>query len=187
MRFFRLNEAADIEPVTVAEVKLYARVAHSVEDSIITKWIAAARKEAEDYQHRSYIEQTYRMTYDSFPGSCIEFPRPPLISVDSVKYYDTEDAENAFSSDNYFVDLNSEIGRLALNYGISWPTATLRPINAVIIDFTTGYGDEAADVPDDVKNAIYLYCTYMYENREAENTFPKEFYDLLRPDRMAIY
>ena len=188
MRFYRLETAASVEPVTTAEVKLYARVAHAVEDTIIASWIKAARKLAEDYQHRSYVEQVYRMTYDSFPDTVIEFPRPPLISVDSVKYYDSDDTETAYSDSNYFVDINSEVGRLSLNYGISWPTVTLRPVNAVIIDFTTGYGDEAADVPDSVKNAIYLYCTHMYENRESESgTVPREFYDLLRPDRMAIY
>lgn len=186
MRFFRLNTAAGVEPVTTAEVKLYARVAHSVEDSIIASWIKAARKEAEDYQHRSYIQQTYIMTYDSFPESCFDFPRPPLISVESIKYYDTDDVETVFASSNYFIDLNSEIGRLSLNYGIAWPTVTLRPINAVIIDFTAGYGVDADAVPDSVKNAIYLYCTYMYENREAENKFPREFYDLLRPDKMEV-
>jgi len=188
VRFYRLNTAAGSEPVTVDNVKLYARVAHSVEDTLITSWIKAARKLAEDYQHRSYIEQTYRMVYDSFPGDCIDFPRPPLISVQSVKYYDYEDNENTFNSSNYSLDLISEIGRLSLNYGISWPTVTLRPLNAIIIDFTTGYGANADAVPDSVKNAIYIYCTHMYENREAENgTIPEEFYDLLRPDRMAVY
>ena len=128
------------------------------------------------------------MTYDNFPPSCIDFPRPPLISVDSVKYYDTDDAETLFAASNYFVDLNSEVGRLSLNYGISWPTVTLRPINAVIIEFTAGYGADATTTPDSVKNALYLYCTHMYENRESENgTVPREFYDLLRPDRMAVY
>jgi len=188
MRFYRLNEAAGSEPVTAADVKLYARVAHSVEDSLIDSWIAAARKLAEDYQHRSYVQQTYRMVYDSFPPSEIEFPRPPLISVESVKYYDYEDNETTFADTNYSLDLISEVGRLSLNYGISWPTVTLRPLNAIIIDFTTGYGADADAVPDSVKNAIYVYCTFMYENREAENgTIPREFYDLLRPDRMAIY
>lgn len=188
VRFYRLNVAASVEPLTVDQVKLYARVAHSVEDAIIMSWIKAARKLAEDYQHRSYVEQTYRMVYDGFPPTCIEFPRPPLISVQSVKYYDTDDNETTYDSGNYSLDLISEIGRLSLNYGLSWPTVTLRPINSFIIAFTTGYGDEAADVPDSVKNAIYLYCTFMYENREAESgTIPREFYDLLRPDRMAIY
>jgi len=188
VRFYRLDTPGAIEPVTAADVKLYARVAHSVEDTLIASWISAARKLAEDYQHRSYVEQTYKMVYDGYPDSVIYFPRPPLISVESVKYYDTEDSETVYSSDNYTVDTISEVGRLALNYGVTWPTTTLRPINSVIIDFTAGYGDEAADVPDSVKNAIYIYCTHMYENRESENgTVPREFYDLLRPDRMAIY
>jgi len=187
-RHYRLITAAASEPVTAADVKLYARVAHAVEDDLIESWIAAGRKLAEDYQHRAYIEQTWRLTYDDFPGSLIYVPRPNLISVESIKYYDYEDSETTWDSSNYFVDTNSEVGRIGLNYGIQWPTVTLRPVNAVIIDFKAGYGDSADDVPDSVKNAIYIYCTHMYENREAENgTIPREFYDLLRPDRMAIY
>ncbi len=188
MRFYRLNTPAGAEPVTPADVKLYARVAHTVEDALITSWIKAARKLAEDYQHRSFIDQTYRMVYDAFPDTCIDFPRPPLKGVTSVKYYDTEDTEYTFDASNYTVDLISEVGRLSLNYGISWPTITLRPINAVIIDFSAGYGADGSAVPDSVKNAIYIYCTHMYENRESESgTIPTEFYDLLRPDRMAVY
>lgn len=176
------------EPVTVDVVKTNARVAHAVEDSLIAQWIKAARKLAEDYQHRSYITQTYKLTYDNFPALCFDFPRPPLISVESVRYYDTDDVEATFDSSKYFIDLISEVGRLALNDGESWPTVALRPINGVIIDFTTGYGANADAVPDSVKNAIYLYCTYMYENREAEDgTIPGAFFDLLKPDRMAVY
>lgn len=187
-RHYRLITAAASEPVTAADVKLYARVAHAVEDTLITSWIKAAVKLAEDYQHRAYIEQTWRLTYDGFPGGCIYVPRPNLISVESIKYYDEDDTETTFDSGSYFVDTNSEVGRIVLNSGESWPNVDLRPINSVIVDFKAGYGDEAADVPDSVKNAIYIYCTHMYENREAENgTIPREFFDLLRPDRMAVY
>lgn len=188
MRHFRLKTAAATEPVTVDEVKLYSRVAYSVEDAIIASWIAAARKLAEDYQHRAYISQKWTLTYDSLPGSCILVPRPSLISVESINYYDTDDAETLFDSANYFVDLTSEVGRISLNYGEQWPTVTLRPVNAVIIEYTAGYGVDATFVPDSVKNAIYLYCTHMNENRASEDgTVPVEFYDLLRPDRMAVY
>ena len=187
-RSYRLNTPAASEPVTAADVKLYARVAHSVEDTLISSWISAARKLAEDYQHRAYISQTWRLAYDNFPPSCILVPRPPLISVQSIKYYDSDDTEYTFAGANYSVDVISEVGRIALNYAVQWPTVTLRPTNAVIIDFTAGYGASASAVPDSVKNAIYIYCTHMYENREAENgTIPREFYDLLRPDRMAVY
>ena len=186
MGSFRLSEAAGSEPVTAAEVKLYARVAHSVEDSIITKWIKAARKLAEDYQHRAYISQKYKLLYDTFPESCIDIPRPPLMSIDAVNYYDRDDGETLFAASNYSLDLLSEVGRLALNYGVTWPQVELRPINGLIIDFTAGYGANADAVPDSVKNAIFLYCTYMYENREAEECIPEAFYDLLRPDKMEV-
>lgn len=187
-RHFRLKTAAATEPVTAAEVKLYARVAHAVEDTLVTSWIKAARKLAEDYQHRAYIEQTWRLTYDSYPGRCILVPRPPLMSVESVKYYDVDNVEATVSSADYFVDNTSEIGRIVLNDGAEWPSTTLRPINGVIIEFKAGYGVDATFVPDSVKNALYIYCTHMYENRESENgTIPNEFYDLLRPDRMAVY
>lgn len=186
MRNYRVVTGPAVEPVTVDEVKLCTRVAHSVEDTLITQWIKAARKMAEEYQHRTYIQQTYILTFDDYPDRCIDIPQPPLVSVDSVKYYGTDNTEYDFDSSNYFVDLTSEVGRLALNYNTLWPTTTLRPTNGVIINFTAGYGATADDVPDSVKNAIYLYCTHMYENRDSEaGTIPRQFFDVLQPDRMA--
>lgn len=185
MKNFRIETKPLTEPVTVDEVKLYARIAHSVEDSLIEKWITSARKIAEDYQHRAFITQSWILTYDSWPARCIDIPRSPLISIDSVKYYDEDNNEYTFDPSNYFVDTTSEVGRLSLNTNTYWPTTTLRAINGLEIKFTNGYGG-SVDVPDDVKNAIYIYCTHMYENRESESgTIPKEFYDLLRPDRMV--
>lgn len=186
MRLYRLKTAPASEPVSAAEVKTHARVAHSVEDALIAQWIKAARKLAEEYQHRSYITQVWRMVYDAFPPSCFDFPRPPLVSVDSVKYYDVDDTEATFAASNYHVDLISEVGRLSLSDGVQWPTVSLRPINSVIIEFTSGYGAAAA-VPDSVKDAIYLYCTWRYESRAGEEGVPEAFYDILRPDRLAVY
>lgn len=186
MRNFRVKTGPSVEPVTVDEVKLFARVAHSVEDSIINQWIKASRKMAEEYQHRTYLQQVYTLTFDEFPSRCFDIPQPPLVSIDSFKYYDTDNTEYDFDSGNYFVDLTSEIGRVALNDSVYWPTVDLRPINGVIIEFTAGYGTSADDVPESVKNAIYLYCTHMYENRDSESgSIPKQFFDILRPDRMA--
>jgi uncharacterized phiE125 gp8 family phage protein len=174
--------------VTVDDVKLYARVAYSIEDTLIDTWIKSATKLAEEYQHRAYIEQTWTLTYDNFPGTCIEIPICPLMSVESIKYIDSEGVESTFDSSNYFVDLTSEVGRIVLNDGVTWPSVDLRAANGLVIEFKAGYSDSADDTPQSVKNAIYIFCTHMFENREAENgTIPEEFYDLLRPDRMAVY
>lgn len=175
------------EPVTVDEVKLYTRIPHTVEDSLISIWIEAARKAAEDYQHRTYVTQTWTLFFDRFPGSCFLIPRPPLISIESIKYYDTDNVETEFDSSNYFVDTTSEVGRVSLNFGGQWPAITLRPINGVMVTFVCGYG-AALDVPDDVKEAIMLYCAWRYENRTAEaGELPRNFYDILNPDKLAVY
>lgn len=188
MMLSRLKTAAAEAPVTVAEVKLNARVAHAVEDDLIQQWINAAAKMAGEYQHRSYVNEVYRVIFDKYPPSCFDLPVAPLVSVDSVKYYDTDDNELTFSAGNYFIDNISEVGRFSLNDDAVWPNTTLRPINAVIVEFTAGYGVDATTVPDSVKNAIYLYCTYMYENRDAEaGTIPKAFFDVLKPDRVVSY
>ena len=176
-----------VEPVTVDEVKLYTRVYHDVEDTLIAQWIKSGRKLAEEYQHRSYIEQTWGMNLDSFPCSYIEIPRPPLMSVESIKYYDVDNVEYTVDSNDYYVDVTSAVGRISLNNGVSWPFISLRPINGVVITFVAGYGD-TDDVPDQCKDAIYLYCAYRFENRTAEaGTIPKAFFDILTPDRKAVY
>jgi len=186
-RYYKLKTAPASEPVTAAEVKLYTRVPHTVEDGLIDVWIAAGREAAENYQHRAYITQTWQMVCDSFPSTPFQFPMPPLISLDSVKYYDTDETETVYADSNYQVDTISEVGRFSLAYNVVWPSAVLRPMNGVIFEFQAGYGDADA-VPKAVKDAIMLYCAYRYENRTAEvDGIPETFYHLLDPDRMAVY
>jgi len=47
---------------------------------------------------------------------------------------------------DYFVDAISEPGRVSLGYSKLWPTATLRPANAVVVRFTAGYPSYAGVV-----------------------------------------
>jgi len=181
--YHKLITAAATEPVTAANTKLYTRIVGSTEDDLIDTWIAAGRKLAEDFQNRAYITQTWELYFDCFPPSPFNLPRPPLVSITSIKYYDTDETEYTVSSDDYIVD-TCEIGRVSLQHGGTWPSTTLRPVNGVIVRFVAGYG-AAADVPESVKDAIYLYCAYRYENRTGEyKEIPKAFYDILRPERV---
>lgn len=171
------------EPVTASDVKLYARVSGSTEDALINTWIKAGRIAAEDFQNRAYIEQTWRVFFDAWPTSPFDVPRAPLIETVALTYYDTDETLHTFAEANYIID-TAEIGRISLQYGLTWPTTTLRPINGVSLAYKAGYSDSADDVPDDVKDAIYLYCAYRYENRAGEEDIPKAFYDILAPRRI---
>jgi uncharacterized phiE125 gp8 family phage protein len=186
--FSKLITGPSAEPVTAAEVKIYTRISHSVEDSLINDWIKSARIRFEDYQQKGYISQTRKAICDNWPEIVFDIPRGPLISVQSVKYYDVNNTEYTLSSDNYYIDTTREPGRFALNDGVVWPSVTLRPINGFEVNYTIGYGTEASDVPQTVKDAIYLYCAYRYENRIAEDgDIPEAIRSILVPDRMVNF
>lgn len=136
------------EPIHLSEAKIHLRAGGSVneaaavlytaEDNLIGAAISSARIAAETYQWRALVLQTWDMYLDAFPGgNSIELPLPPLRAVEGVWYTDSSGATLEFT--DYSVDLDSERGRVVLDYGYYWPTATLAPNNPVHIRFKCGY------------------------------------------------
>jgi uncharacterized phiE125 gp8 family phage protein len=175
----------EIEPVTVAEVKLHTHINHDVEDSLISGWIKSGRELAEEYHGYAYLQQKCVISFDTFPCLPLRIPMSPLVSIDSIKYYDDENQEQEIDLSQFVVDTDSIPGRIAfLKNTYSWPNiSNLRPIDSVKIAFTCGMGMTAESVPAKVKDAIMLYCAHRNENRAAEGA-PPQFYSLLRADRV---
>ena len=168
------------EPVTLAKAKEHLKIEpeDTIEDDFVTALIISAREFCEEIQNRSYVQRTIELTLDDWPRcSEISLLRPPIQSVESVKYYDTENNEHIWDAQYYFVDVDSEPGRIVPNYSQIFPTITLRPINAIKIRYIAGYLpgepdsddniDYAVNVPQKVKQAILLLVGYWHSNREA--------------------
>lgn len=174
-----------IEPTTVSEVKSHCRISDSSQDDRLDRYIASARQYAEEYLDRQLITATYRLTLDRFPNMSffgmykamdsyaalyrdrlITIPRPPLASVSWVKYYDIDYVQQTFDSSNYVVDADGEPGRLQLKVDKYWPVTAYR-VGAVQIQYVTGYGATADDVPQAIRLAIEMLAAHFYENREA--------------------
>jgi len=83
-----------------------------------------------------------------------------------ITYYDTDDTGADMDAGDYYVDVINNPGRIGLNWGESFPSTTLRPFNGVNIRFICGYGDTAATVPEEIKQAILLIIGHLYEHRE---------------------
>lgn len=174
-----------VEPVTIDQVKLHTHVNNDDEDSLIQSWISSARRAAENFQNRAYITQTLEIRFDSWPCFPMLIPRAPIQSVSSIKYVDTDGTEHTLDTADYIVDISSIPGRIGLAYAVTLPTTILQPIDAVRVQYVAGYGDKAESVPEYIKDAIMLYCSWRYENRTAEaGLMPEAFYDILRPENV---
>ena len=173
------------EPVSLTEAKAHMRIDSADDDSLIAALITAARQAAEAHMRRALVSQTWRLSLDRFPvapqpwwdglregadmpgdGSVIELPRPPLISVTSVTVYDDANNATVAGVSIYYVDADSEPGRVVLRSGQTWPMAG-RVAGAVEVLFVAGYGAAGA-VPQAIRQGMLLLIGRLYENREAE-------------------
>lgn len=180
----RVITRPNLEPVTVDDVKLHTRIDSDIEDSLLQTWITSAREQAEDFQRRAYISQVLELSFDEFPKLPLSLPRCPVISIESISYIDYQNNVVTMALTDFILDTDSEPARIDHAYSKSWPCVTLRSINSVKIRYTAGYGATAESVPEKVKDAIMLYCAWKNENRTAEDKFPEQFFNILRPDRM---
>ena len=164
-----LVTAPATEPVSLTDAKLHLRVEGSEEESAISLAITRARTEAEDRLGRALITQTWTLYLDSFPASGeIVFPLPPLQSITSVKYVDTDGVLQTLATTEYVVDTSGEKGRLYLDWEKSWPSIRLQP-NAVQVEFVAGYGVASA-VPAPFRAWILTRIGDHYAHREGTVT-----------------
>ena len=165
--------APTVEPVTLTEVKKHLRLAttdaeaaaYTSEDDLLNRLITVARTQAEQETGRAFITQTKTYYLDAWPDETfIRLPYPTLQSA-TVTYQleDDEDYDETLSTVD--TDIVSEPGRVVLQPNESWPSGTLYTDRPIKIVYICGYGDEAADVPENIKSAMLLKISDLYENR----------------------
>lgn len=167
------------EPVTTEEaIEQLREDADIAQSSLIDALITAARSWTEEYLQRALLETQYTMTLDSFGAkysdeflinmgggqSTIFLPRSQVTSVDAIRYIDDAGATQTLATSRYRADTKSLVARITPAYSDAWPT-TRCVTNAVEIDFTAGYGEAAADVPQPIRSAILMMVAHWYENR----------------------
>jgi uncharacterized phiE125 gp8 family phage protein len=160
--------AAGDPVVTLVEAKAHLRVDSSGEDTLITSLIAAATAHLDGYSGilgRCLVTQTWRQDFDGF-AKCM---RLPLLAatISSVKWRNSDGQLSTIASDNYSLKADEMGSYVRFDDGYSFPS-DLAQSQAVLIEFTAGYGNAAA-VPASIKAAILLLVAHWYENREAVN------------------
>ena len=134
--------------------------------------IPAAVTWAETLTGRQLINATWRLDLDEFPDNDvpITIPRPPLSSITSIKYYDTDGVLQTWASTKYVVHAPAGpkclAGSVRPVYGQSYPTTRDERADAVQITFVAGYGTASTNVPALLRAAMLLVVGEMFERRE---------------------
>lgn len=133
-----------VEPVTLAEVKAYAKIdTGTTDDSIITDLITTAREQCEDFTGISIVNRTVTAVLNNDCGG-IYLPYCPFINLLSI----VDEDGNTISTDDYKLS------------GILFPQL-IYPKCKVTVVYTAGYGLP----PERIKSAILQQTFYLYENR----------------------
>jgi hypothetical protein len=189
MYSIKLVAEPSVSPVLLADVKAQMRIgsADTSFDTQITQLITVATKSCERYAGMAFISQQFIMALDEWPckrkkdywsgvreGAInthlfedpdeVQLPVYPLVTVDEIAQYDTDNTKHVVSSSVYTADIVSRPGRVVKNFGQIWPAYVLRPVNGIQITFTAGYGASYTSVPGDIRYAIGLYIDYLFNN-----------------------
>lgn len=152
------------EPVTLAEMKLFARIDIDDDDALITALISAARVAVEEQTGRALVTQIYEAWLNTVPCRYkYRLSWRPIQSVAEIISIDEDDTEEAIDSADIYTD--GQNGEVAIKSTANSITST-RSYNAFKIRYVAGYGD-AADVPDWAKTAIKQIVAHWYEHRES--------------------
>jgi len=157
MRFLDLEVITDPVnlPVTEQDFIDHARLNGLTVDrqpELIDRELQSATRRGEQYCRRSFITQTLKALFvpDGRDCACalaLVLPRGQVQSVTSI------------TSNGAAVDPAS--------YTLEWNTIKLTaPLpGAASVEYVSGYGADAADVPDAIREGILEYATVLYENR----------------------
>lgn len=179
-----LLDGPTMEPVSLAEAKLWLRMDGLDEDDLIRALIVAARLMVEAEIGQVLIGQNWRLVGDIWPqGELVLVRIGRILAVTGGRVFSGESVPTAIAADRFTVFPDHD------------PPAILpldRPqpgrVRAGIeIDLRLGFGEAASDVPETIRLAIRRLVTLWYENRgdtsDPEAGLPPQIRALLRPFR----
>jgi uncharacterized phiE125 gp8 family phage protein len=154
------------EPVTVAEAKAWLKVDGADEDALIATLITAARLHLESVTGRALLTQSWRLVLDAWPqGGEVRLPVAPLSALTAIRAFDEDGDEHAIGLAQFVVEAGGTPARLVLP-GTVAGMPLLRQRFGIEIDYVAGFG-EAADVPQELKQALLVLVAHWFEHRDA--------------------
>lgn len=190
------------EPISRAEAKRWCRIDSDItdQDAVIDMLIQGMREYAENLTGRVFVQRTFQLVLPSYQGlyidgalrTGIELPYPPLVSVDSITYIDTDGDVTTLATTEYDVHTWREPGIVVQEWNSTWPSFRGEP-DAIRVNFTAGYAPGSPNdengyqevLPAKLKLWMQARISTLYENREQFEVghivqdIPRDFADSL--------
>jgi uncharacterized phiE125 gp8 family phage protein len=162
-----------VEPIDLAEAKLFLRVSHDDEDDLITSLIGAAREAVEAASGRALItrrvvETLDQWSFDRRGAQALSFA--PVSALHAVRVADVNGAMNALDADDYELDGASAPPRVSFDAGV--PPSPGSSVAGIEIEYSAGYGAAAGDCPEALRQAVRLTLLCAYEQRDGAGAVP---------------
>ncbi|WP_312420188.1 head-tail connector protein [Shinella sp.] len=175
------------EPITLAEAKAHLRLETDDEDALLAALIRTARDHLESETGLCLITRTLRLYLDGWPdGQMIQITRGPVQTIETLTVYDELGDPVEVALAGAVLDGTARPARLFLPDR----PETRRALNGIEIDFTAGFGESGADVPDTLKRALLLHVAAMFELRgvvsldDQPGAVPQGYDRLIAPHRL---
>ena len=152
----------------VPELKRHLRIMGDYADLEVGDIGNEAVAFVEELARITVFQSTYTYGMDCLE-SYFSLPQGPLVSVTSIQYQDTDDAQQTWASTEYDVDASAGTVRLAYDKVIP---QTISPAG-VVVTYVAGHSADWAGLPPLVKHVIKLVSHEMYYQRDASPNHEK--------------
>jgi uncharacterized phiE125 gp8 family phage protein len=167
---YKLKIAPTSYPASVADIKRNLRIPTSDtdtdRDALIQDLIYDAITASQNATGRQYCPVTYTLYLDSYPSDgLVEITLGPVYEISSVKYWAPDAIAIADLSEGLYELDNSEL-TARLHFLEEFETDPEK-LNAIEIEFVAGFtanGNQAADIPADLKQAVILRACEAFLN-----------------------
>lgn len=159
---YAMTDPPQAEPLTLADVKAHLRMDSGDEDTLLIALIRTAREHLERQTGLCLMTQTWRLYLDRWPeGGMIQITRGPVQAIERIQVFDADGVPADLTALDRLLDGDARPARLWLRD----PASSGQAINGIEIDFISGYGEAAADVPDTLKRAMLIHVAHMFAFR----------------------
>lgn len=134
------------------------------EDALMQSYIDAAFGYAEHYTGQEIIQKKFTVKGKSF-ADVLRFNKQIITEVEEIRYLDKDGSSQTVPADNYqLATVDTYENAIEFIEDFTFPEVQPYKFNAVEIDLTVGYA--AADLPKNMRIALYMLIAHYYENRQ---------------------